>query len=57
MPQRCIMDLIILQTALGYAACHQCNHRQFPDLQNGDYNDLLCWVLKGMEKHSIVWAL
>lgn len=51
------MDLIILQTALRYAAYHQCDHRQFPVLQNGDYNDLLRWVLRGMEKHSIVWAL
>lgn len=49
MPQRCIMDLIILQTALSYAAYQQCDHRQFPDLQNGDYNDLLCWVWRGIE--------
>lgn len=49
MPQRCIMDLIILWTALSYGASQQCDHGQFPDLQNGDYNDLLCWILRAVE--------
>ena len=48
-PQRCIMDLIILWTALCYGASQQCDHGQFPDLQNGDYNDLLCRVLRTVE--------
>lgn len=37
------MDLIIPQTVLSYAVYQQCDHEQFPDLQNGDYNEILCW--------------